>query len=96
MVNGNNTFTAIAQDSYGRKDTNVSTVNLQSPVSFTYDQNGNLTSDGSRNFAYDDENQLISVWVTNAWRSDFAYDGKMRRRCASNPPGMALVGLPTR
>ena len=28
----------------------------------------------------DDENQLISVWVTNVWRSDFVYDGKFRRR----------------
>ena len=23
---------------------------------------------------------MVSVWVTNAWRSDFVYDGKMRRR----------------
>jgi RHS repeat-associated protein len=49
-------------------------------VSFVYDANGNLLSDGSRNFAYDDENQLISVWVANSWRSDFVYDGLMRRR----------------
>jgi RHS repeat-associated protein len=40
----------------------------------------NLLSDGLRYFAYDDENQLISVWVTNVWRSDFLYDGKFRRR----------------
>ena len=50
------------------------------PTNFTYDLNGNLTGDGKRCFAYDDENQLTSVWVTNAWRSEFAYDGKMRRR----------------
>jgi RHS repeat-associated protein len=29
---------------------------------------------------YDDENQLISVYITNTWRNDFVYDGKMRRR----------------
>ena len=79
-ANGTNTFTAIAKDSYGRVDTNVSVSYLPSPVSYTYDSNGNLTSDGSRCFAYDDENQLTSVWVTNAWRSDFVYDGTMRRR----------------
>jgi RHS repeat-associated protein len=39
-----------------------------------------LTSDGTRYFAYDDENQLTSVYVTNLWRCDFAYDGKLRRR----------------
>ena len=31
-------------------------------------------------FYYDDENQLTSVTVSNAWRSEFAYDGMMRRR----------------
>ena len=41
---------------------------------------GNLTSDGLRNFAYDNENQLIQVWVLNQWFSRFTYDGKMRRR----------------
>jgi RHS repeat-associated protein len=34
----------------------------------------------NRQFTYDDENELTSVWVTNIWRSDFVYDGKMRRR----------------
>ncbi len=35
---------------------------------------------GTRNFAYDDENELISVWQTNVWREDYVYDGKLRRR----------------
>jgi len=74
-VDGNNSFTAIAQDSYGRRDTNSITVNLPATNSYSYDLNGNLLSDGNRNFAYDDENQLTSVWVTNVWRSDFVYDG---------------------
>ena len=80
LVDGNNSFTAIAQDSYGRRDTNSITVNLPATNSYSYDLNGNLLSDGNRNFAYDDENQLTSVWVTNVWRSDFVYDGKLRRR----------------
>jgi len=80
LLNGTNTFTAIAQDSYGRKDTNVSICYLPATNSYVYDSNGNLLGDGNRSFAYDDENQLISVWVTNVWRSDFLYDGKMRRR----------------
>jgi RHS repeat-associated protein len=37
-------------------------------------------SDGTRGFDYDDENQLIRVTVTNGWKSEFSYDGRMRRR----------------
>jgi RHS repeat-associated protein len=47
---------------------------------YSYDLNGNLLGDGTRNFAYDDENQLIAVWQANAWSNSFAYDGKLRRR----------------
>jgi RHS repeat-associated protein len=74
------TYTAIAQDGYGRHATNIVTVNLATNVSFQYDANGNLISDGLRSFSYDDENQLIQVLVTNQWMSQFSYDGKMRRR----------------
>ena len=80
VANGNNTFTAIAQDSYGRKDTNVVTAYLPSSPAFTHDANGNLISDGKRGFEYDDENQLVRVTVTNTWKSEFTYDGKMRQR----------------
>src|SRR5439155_11933962 len=80
VTNGSNAYTAIAQDSYGRKDTNSAIFNLPSSVSFVYDLNGNLTSDGTRGFDYDDENQLIRVTVTNSWKSEFTYDGKSRRR----------------
>ena len=63
------------------------TAYLPATNTFTYDLNGNLLSDGTRNFAYDDENQLVSVWQTNGWRSDFVYDGKMR---PANPSGIHL------
>ena len=38
VINGNNTFTAVAMDSYGRQDTSSVTVNLPATVNFTYDQ----------------------------------------------------------
>jgi RHS repeat-associated protein len=79
-VNGNNTFTAIAKDVYGRINTNAITVNIQLTNSYSYDSNGNLLSDGTRNFAYDDENQLTSAWVASVWSNSFVYDGKMRKR----------------
>ena len=75
-----NSYTAVASDNYGRSATNTVAVNLATNVTFQYDANGNLTNDGLRNFAYDDENQLIQVWVTTNWMSQFSYDGKMRRR----------------
>ncbi len=80
VTNGANTFTAIGWDGLGDLGTNTVTVNLPATNNFAYDLNGNLVSDGKRNFAYDDENELISVWVANAWSNSFAYDGKMRRR----------------
>jgi len=73
-------YTAIAQDASGHSSTNSVTVTVLSSGGFNYDQNGNLTGNGARNFAYDDENELIAVWVASAWSNSFAYDGKMRRR----------------
>ena len=75
------TYTAIAADHYGRHSTNTVTVNISTNNAlFQYDGNGNLIYDGLRSFAYDGENELIQVWVTNQWFSQFSYDGKMRRR----------------
>ena len=80
VTSGNNTFTAVAGDSLGRHDTNSITVNLPATNSYSYDLNGNLLSDGNRAFDYDDENELVRVTVTNAWKSEFTYDGKFRMR----------------
>jgi RHS repeat-associated protein len=79
-TSGNNTYTAIAQDSYGRKDTNVVTANLSGTNLFAYDLNGNMVTNGTRVLEYDDENQLIRITQPNTWKSEFSYDGKMRRR----------------
>ena len=49
-------------------------------MTFVYDARGNLTSDGRRTFAYDDEGQLASITITNEWKTEFAYDGFLRRR----------------
>jgi len=42
------------------------------PAIFTYDANGNLTSDGSTNFVYDAENRLVSA--SGARNATLAYD----------------------
>jgi RHS repeat-associated protein len=75
------TYTAVATDSAGRTDTDVVTVNLPAMVSYAYDANGNLTSDGLRTFDYDDDNQLIRVAASD-WETHFVYDAFLRRRAA--------------
>jgi RHS repeat-associated protein len=45
---------------------------------FTYDLNGNLTSDGVRTFEWDAENRLVAV-VIGTHRSEFVYDELGRR-----------------
>jgi len=80
LANGANTFTAIARDSLGRLATNMVSCYLPATNIFSYDLNGNMLSDGTRFFEYDDENELISVTVSNSYRSEFTYDGKLRRR----------------
>jgi RHS repeat-associated protein len=79
---GANTYTAVAGDSLGRSSTQSITAYLPLSAAYTYDLNGNLLSDGNRCFAYDDENELISVWITNVWKSEFEYDGRLRKRVA--------------
>jgi YD repeat-containing protein len=80
LVDGTNTFTALAQDNKGRYDTNAITLYLPASQNFNYDANGNLTNDGRRYFFYDGDDQLTQVVVSNAWRTDFQYDGHRRKR----------------
>ncbi len=46
--------------------------------SFTYDANGNMTSDGTRTFEWDAENRLTAI-TNGPQRSEFSYDGLSRR-----------------
>ena len=92
VSDGANTITAIAQDSYGRQDTNVVTAYLPATPVYQYDLRGNLTNDGQRVFCYDDENQLTAVLVSNAWKSEFKYDGLMRRRIRKEYTWLSAIG----
>jgi RHS repeat-associated protein len=80
LANGNNTFTAVAYDSYGRQDQQQITVNLPATNTFAYDLNGNLRTNGTQILDYDDENHLVTNWVAGAWKSEFVYDSQHRRR----------------
>jgi YD repeat-containing protein len=47
-------------------------------ISFTYDNNGNLTNDGIRTYTWNARNQLASL--TGPVNASLAYDGASRRR----------------
>ncbi len=80
LSSGWNTVTAMSHDGYGRVASSSIQVDVTGNATYMYDANGNLTNDGKRNFGYDDENELISVWVSSAWSNNFVYDGLQRKR----------------
>jgi RHS repeat-associated protein len=68
-----------ATDPSGNTRNNQYQVDSSGPTkTFTYDANGNLTSDGTRTFEWDVRNQLVAVNV-GTLRSEFTYDGLQRR-----------------
>lgn len=76
LPSGTNTVTITAADPSGNtnsKNYRV-VVNGGASQSFTYDANGNMTSDGVRTYAWDAENRLIRI-VEGAKRTEIEYDG---------------------
>jgi len=80
LVDGTNTFTAVAKDSYGRVDTNTSICYLLATNFYAYDLNGNMLTNGTEVMVWNDENELVTNFVAGSWKSDFVYDGSLRRR----------------
>ena len=90
------TYTATAQGAAGNTATDTITDNLGSPVTFGYDDNGNLTSDGQRTFHYDDADQLIQVDVAGQGRVEYVYDALGRRRVRKDYNGSGQLLSQTR
>ena len=62
LASGTNTVTIAATDGSGNQEVNVYQVDANSAgATFTYDANGNLTSEGTRSFEWDAENRLVAV-----------------------------------
>ncbi|MRR31996.1 RHS repeat-associated core domain-containing protein, partial [bacterium] len=80
LANGLNTFTARAVDAQNFDNALVTTANLPVSVYLSYDQNGNLLTDGLRWFDYDAADRLVRVYQPGAWKAEFTYDGLSRRR----------------
>ena len=79
-ANGQNSYTVTSTDSASHSGSTTVSLNLPTTVTFTYDSQGNLISDGLRHFDYDFEGQLTNVYVTGAWTNAFVYDGLGSRR----------------
>ena len=78
-VSGTNTTTITATDPSGNQTTQQYQITQSgSSKTLTYDANGSLTSDGTRNFEWDARNHLTAVEV-GTHRSEFTYDGQRRR-----------------
>ena len=80
LADGNNTFTVSAQNLLGVTTNSTLTLNFPATVTYQYDLNGNLLTDGIRTFQWDAADQLAQVSVPNAWQTQFARDGLGRLR----------------
>src|SRR5206468_6883473 len=73
---GSNSVTVSATDQNG--NTSIANYDVAQPAdatSFTYDANGNVTSDGARTFEWDAANNLVHV-VNGADSVSILYDGQ--------------------
>ena len=78
-INGTTTVSITATDPSGNTASRQYEVDVTgAPKTFTYDANGNMTSDGTRTFEWDARNQLVAVNV-GTQRSEFGYDGAGRK-----------------
>jgi RHS repeat-associated protein len=79
VVNGTTAFALTARDLSGNTATQHYEVDTTgSGRTFTYDETGNLTSDGTRTFEWNAQNQVVSITV-GVERREFTYDGRHRR-----------------
>jgi RHS repeat-associated protein len=78
IASGTNTLTVTATDPSGNTATRQYEVDSQGTSKiFSFDANGNLTSDGTRTFEWDARNQLVAIQV-GLNRVEFVYNGTQR------------------
>jgi RHS repeat-associated protein len=76
---------------------NLNQLTNLSGQAYTYDNNGNLTADGVRNYAWDAENRLVKITYAgvSGQETDFAYDGLGRRTAITSIPAGGGAGTTT-
>lgn len=84
VTNGTNTVAVTATDVAGNATTQAYDVDVTDVTgTFAYDANGNLTSRGTRGYAWDAENRLVRVTDGGVELASFTYDGVGRRASKS-------------
>jgi len=78
---GDNDIEIVARDEEFNQRTETYRVNVPASTAqeFTYDEDGNLLSDGVREFTWDAKNQLTRIKYNGTTWTDFTYDGQGRR-----------------
>lgn len=77
---GTTTVTLKAKDYSGNETTKQYEIDASgSTTSYTYDTNGNLTSDGTKTYFWNAQNQLVEVKEGTTTTATFEYDGVGRR-----------------
>lgn len=80
LPGGTSTVAVTATDASGNTRTQSYEVDVAaSPETFTYDANGNLTTQGTKSYEWDAENRLTRVLDSGAEIARFVYDGYGRR-----------------
>jgi RHS repeat-associated protein len=95
VVPGNNTVPVTAIDVSGNSKTNNYLLTVSgSAKTFSYDLNGNLTSDGAKTYEWDAINRLTAINYTGTSnRTEFTYDGFGRRARIVERTGNTLNSL---
>jgi RHS repeat-associated protein len=80
IASGTSTVTVKAKDYSGNETTKQYEIDTAgTTTSYTYDANGNLTSDGTKNYYWNALNQLVEVKEGSTTIATFEYDGDGRR-----------------
>jgi RHS repeat-associated protein len=91
LSGGTNTISITATDPSGNQATRQYNVGGTGGArAFTYDANGNLTSDGARNFEWDARNRLTKL-TEGSTSITYSYDGYSRRTAAVTKSGTTTV-----
>jgi len=65
--------------SYQQGSNKLININAATPISFSFDPNGNITSENTRTMVYDLSNQLIQVWNGGSQTAAYTYNGVGQR-----------------
>jgi RHS repeat-associated protein len=90
---GDNTVRVSATNTHGTLSHGYDiTVTGDDPRSYSYDANGNLTSDGVNTYRWDAANRLLGITYPGSSQTSFTYDGLGRRVSIVESTGGTITG----